>query len=106
MVVSPHTKEAIPMPNSKVRAPEQAELMKIAAAVAPHTGQPLAEVLDLLHCASVAVFPDYCTGSPGYVGPVYVVVWDGGPEIITTLIERRGMLEVLGHGEFHARAGA
>ncbi|GHO98378.1 hypothetical protein KSF_084260 [Reticulibacter mediterranei] len=30
--------------------------------------------------AAIAVFDDYATGSPGYVGKVMVVVYDGGTE--------------------------
>ena len=29
--------------------------------------------------AAIAVFDDYITGSPGYVGKLMVVVWDGSP---------------------------
>ncbi len=36
----------------------------------------------------VAVFDNYITGGPGYAGPVIVVVWDVGPNCVTTFWRR------------------
>lgn len=46
------------------------------------------ELPDLNVCA--AYFPDYCTDSPGYHGPLVVIVWPGDPGAVSTFIQRAG----------------
>lgn len=40
--------------------------------------------------ACAAYFPDYCTDSPGYHGPLVVVVWPAGPDAMSTFKLRDG----------------
>ncbi len=47
----------------------------------------------LVDAAAIAVFDTYCTGGPGYVGKVMVVVWDGGPSQAEVYIWNQGTLE-------------
>ena len=47
---------------------------------------------ELVRCASLAVFDDYVSGSPGYAGKVMCVVWDGGPSFFDVFIWEKGKL--------------
>lgn len=44
-------------------------------------GGVFTENLEVLSVSSVAVFPHYCSDSPGYQGRIAVVVYPGGPEL-------------------------
>lgn len=37
------------------------------------------------HIAGAVIFDDYMTDTPGYRGPVALVLFDGGPELIASL---------------------
>jgi hypothetical protein len=43
--------------------------------------------------AFIAVFDDYCTGSPGWAGKLMVVVWDGSPGQYEVYTWQDGKLE-------------
>lgn len=45
---------------------------------------------DTLAQAFVGVCDDYISDGPGYVGKVFAIVWSGGPEIVTTVVEIDG----------------
>lgn len=44
---------------------------------------PLDECCLSLSQASIAKFENYTTDSPGYQGTVFVVIWSGGPELVS-----------------------
>lgn len=44
-------------------------------------------------CAYIAVFDHYVTGSPGYVGKLLSVVWDGSPSFYDVYIWVNGKIE-------------
>lgn len=67
--------------------PSRAELDEIAATVAEPSEK--ATVEELLENAAIAKFSGYITDGPGYSGPVYVIVWPGGPEIVDVLTRDR-----------------
>ena len=50
------------------------------------------EAQDFVENAAIAVFDDYQTDSPGYVGKVMVVVWSGGPGITEVFVWREGKI--------------
>ena len=85
-------------PGMKVRAAEPWELEQLAVACAVDkykenhllTEADVQEERDGLSQAGVSVIEEYTTDSPGYQGTVYVVVWSGGPEIVTTYIIEKG----------------
>lgn len=56
------------------------------------TQEEVQEERDFLSQAGVSVIDGYMTDSPGYCGPVYCVVWSGGPEIVTTYIIEKGRI--------------
>ena len=39
--------------------------------------------LEQVQSAYIAVFRNYITGGPGYMGAVYAIVWDGAPEFVS-----------------------
>ncbi len=39
--------------------------------------------LEQVKSAYIAVFRNYITGGPGYMGAVYAIVWDGAPEFVS-----------------------
>ncbi len=43
--------------------------------------------------AFVAVYDEYCTGSPGYYGKLMSVVWDGSPSTFDVFIWQDGKME-------------
>lgn len=48
---------------------------------------------NLVNCASIAIFPDYQTGCPGYCGDVMVVIYEAGPEQVESFIWDEGHLQ-------------
>ncbi len=88
-------------PGMTVRAPEEWELEQLAVACACErcernnylpTKDEVQEERDFLSQAGISVIEGYMTDSPGYCGPVYCVVWSGGPEIHTTYVIEKGRL--------------
>jgi hypothetical protein len=64
------------------RLPTDDELDQMAVAVAgEEVGYNKDESLEFLQAARVAVFDDYISDGPGYVGKVATVVWPGGPSL-------------------------
>lgn len=97
-------KESKPMwvPTVPLRGPSPAELHELAKCVTKRdmtnpTLADLEEVEEQLGGAYVCVFPNYMTGSPGYCGKVYIIVWDGAPEFYDAFIEdkSKGCLEYI-----------
>jgi len=43
------------------------------------------QYVDEIADGKVGVFDNYSTSSPGYHGPVFVVIWAAGPSYVTTL---------------------
>ena len=43
---------------------------------------------------------DYITGSPGFVGDLYIISWDGAPEFIT-VVGRSGNIKFDGYNKLH-----
>jgi len=39
--------------------------------------------LEQVQSAYIAVFRNYITGGPGYMGAVYLILWDGAPEFVS-----------------------
>ena len=50
------------------------------------------EAKELVDGATIAVFDDYISDSPGYAGKVMVVIWPTGPQLYEVLIWRNGSL--------------
>jgi hypothetical protein len=44
-----------------------------------YTPAELEETVEDLGSCYILKIPHYVSGGPGYVGPVYIVIWDGGP---------------------------
>lgn len=99
------------IPKVPLRGPSPAERHELAKCVTKRNSKKptladLEEVEEQLSGAYIAVFPHYMTGSPGYVGKVYVIVWDGAPEFYDAFIEgKNGQLKYIvsetskGYGE-------
>lgn len=55
-----------------------------------------ADALGYLEGASCARFEGYISDGPGYAGPVTVIVWPGGPELVSVVTEtKEGALQIL-----------
>ena len=67
---------------SQARPATPEELEAIAQAMHENNGAEIEQEREFLSDASVAVFDDYMTDSPGYVGKVAVAVYAGGPEMV------------------------
>ena len=79
----------------KSRKPNQLEKSDLAYYVANEMGgweanDHLDQALGLVKNAAIAVFDDYISDSPGYVGKVMTVVWPTGPELYEVFIWRDG----------------
>lgn len=57
---------------------------------------------ELPACGYIAVFDHYVTGSPGYVGKVLSVIWDGSPSTYDVFVWKDGKMEHCRH-EFDSR---
>lgn len=66
----------------------------IIKAIGEHFGQTHDEVADMLESAEIFIKEDYMTGGPGYCGPVYIILWDGGPGCVTVLTRKRDSHEL------------
>jgi hypothetical protein len=62
-----------------MRVPTDHELARISGTRLVEQGYNQADAYMVAQNAYVAVFEHYQTGSPGYVGKVMTVVWDGWP---------------------------
>jgi hypothetical protein len=74
--------------NPTPRAPTAHELVAIAYAISEHTGEIFLEAMENVRHANPVVFDHYMTDSPGYIGRVAVVLWNGGPGMVTTFTFR------------------
>lgn len=70
----------------------QEERQEIAEFLALYWGME-EEVEDIRDTMNVAVVRDYISDGPGYWGPIYFVVFGGGPEFHVVLIKWEGNLE-------------
>ena len=75
------------MVSSDVRKPTDDEKAALASFFTAEGQETMPEDMEF-----VAVFDHYCTGGPGYCGVVYVVLWNGSPGNVTTLIMQDGAL--------------
>ena len=71
--------------------PSDAILEDLACAMADHihgiyASDELDEVVEQLVGADIGLIEDYKADTPGYIGPVYIVVWPAGPENVTTFV--------------------
>lgn len=66
--------------HTEVRNPTPEELDDIAVYLAGQGADS-----SLLEQACIAVFPHFISDGPGYVGPVIVIVWSGGPDCTEVL---------------------
>lgn len=51
------------------------------------------DALKIVTDAHIAVFEDYQTCSPGYIGKIMLIAWPGGPEVTETFIWRDGQIK-------------
>jgi hypothetical protein len=66
---------------------EKQELLEFVVAhkyVTKPTNEERQDDADMIENASIAMFDDYITDSPGYAGKVMVVVWSGDPSFTET----------------------
>ena len=66
-----------------------AEKEELALFYSDEFGTELQDNRGFLENAHILVVEKYISGSPGYVGPVYFVLFDGGPECYDVLIRNR-----------------
>lgn len=72
-----------------VRQPTALELREILDAIGRSNGFVNGEMDDYSHCiVSISITEDYVSGSPGFVGTVAIVLWDGSPDAMTSLSKR------------------
>lgn len=64
------------------RMPTEEEEAEIAGQLAVEDGRTIAESLEDVQAAYVAVFDHYITDCPGYAGRVAAVVFSGAPEFV------------------------
>jgi len=79
------------------RRPTREELEQLTQAQHTFFGYPSEEVIDLAEgYASVAVFDDYITVSPGYTGKIMLVVWRAMPSLYEAYIwNEKGELQLV-----------
>ena len=66
---------------------EKKELMEFQIQdIPPADDEERQNLVNLVETASIAVFDDYITDSPGYAGKVMVVVWSHDPAFTDTYI--------------------
>lgn len=71
------------------RAPKRGELTElIECLVDEQSVDNFGKGKSLVESASIAVFDDYVTSSPGYTGKIMIVVYDGGPGLYKAFIWR------------------
>lgn len=81
------------------RPPTNTELDEIREVLAAKWGECS---LDALLCSYIAVYDSYCTSSPGFVGKLVSIVFDGDPGYVATLgkpIRGSGWMLFLDHIE-------
>jgi hypothetical protein len=79
----------------KIRKPDAQELEQLLSYYCQRFNVPIEDATPIIENAYIAVFPEYITGTPGYVGKVIVVVYDGSPEFYETYIQRNGKLVLI-----------
>jgi|ETNvirenome_6_85_1030632.scaffolds.fasta_scaffold04755_9 hypothetical protein len=92
-----------------MRKPTNKEITEIAYALLERSEGGVDDGLNLgsmeqykdeILMGSVGVTENYSTSSPGYHGPVFVVVWSAGPNYVTTLTRNHvGTMQVETHAE-------
>lgn len=92
----PITKPTDPRFNPEVVS--EAERMDIARWLSNTHRTPADEIPLIAQSMYVAKFPRYISGGPGFCGTVYMIVWDGGPEMVTIITRTR-------NGEVHVFEG-
>ena len=89
----------------KPQAPTIAELQEIAQCCFRNRGLmfpdfSLEQVRSAVEEECIVKFPRYIQGCPGYVGELFVVVWNGGPANMTVLTrDANGKMRVEANGE-------
>ena len=82
--------------NYTPRTPTDDELKELSAWLLKE-GYYQSDAESIAHNAFVAVFDHYQTGSPGYVGKVMTVVWDGTPSTFNVFVWHDGNMEEQAH---------
>jgi hypothetical protein len=83
-------------PNYTPRAPTDDELKELSVWNVKQ-GLDEDDAEHVARCAYVAVFDQYESGSPGYVGKVMTVVWDGSPSTFNVFTWNKGRMEEAVH---------
>lgn len=52
--------------------------------------EPEKEAWDAVEAAAIAVFDNYVSDSPSYVGKIMMVIWNGGPQMYGVFIWQDG----------------
>jgi hypothetical protein len=65
-------------------------LEDIATIDAERLGMEYGDIYDQLRSAHTFYIERYVTESPGYIGPVLLVLWPAGPGAVTTYIQKDG----------------
>ena len=73
----------------KPRRPSAAEKAQLADTVRSETIVHTAAE-QMVDGATIAVFEDYVSDSPGYAGKVMMVIWPAGPQLYEVFIWRNG----------------
>lgn len=81
------TSDKLEIDNTPRKATEE-EVEQVIDAVVFDKGFEKEDVENSVRGAYIAVFDEYITGSPGYVGKVILVVYDGAPEQYEAYIKR------------------
>ena len=68
------------MGNAEIRPGTDDELGELNTYDRERWGWSESEDPPIYSTDSIIVIPNYITGGPGYAGPVFIVLWDAGPE--------------------------
>ncbi|MAG25918.1 hypothetical protein CMI47_10105 [Candidatus Pacearchaeota archaeon] len=72
------------------RRPDNVELFALTHFILEHENfkgawESVADLINYLYESQVVVFPRYHSDSPGYVGPVFIILWGAGPTSMTII---------------------
>lgn len=74
------------------RKPTVHEKQELAQYLMTDAGYEYDEIIGWIENSAVAVFEDYCTGSPGYVGKILMVVWEAAPTVFNVYVWNNGSI--------------
>ena len=85
------TREADEKRNRPIsRRPNKIELFALTNFILGHENfkdvwESAGDLINYLNNSQIVVFPRYCSDSPGYVGPVIIILWGAGLTSTTTI---------------------